>query len=383
MNRKRNVLVTLGWYDPRIIEGIGRFAQEAGWHLEMRAMIEGSPPPNWRGDGMLVNDTEVPKMGRFIRAQIEKQPTVLIGANHRYTHLASVQEDNLECGRLAAVHFVERGYEHFGWVSLQRGLVQEDRRNGFVAALEAAGRSCALMEWSLERTFRADSWENRRAWLGRRLSELQKPLGLFVLDDILAIETVEVCFDLGLRVPEDVAVIGVGNMELVCECARVPISSVDENITEISYRAASLLNDLMAGCTVPSKPVLVPVKGLMLRKSADCLAVAHPAVLRALAFMNNSFAKPVSVEDVAAAAGVSVRALQYAFRSELRRSPARHLMRIRLDRAMAMLTQSEAKMSSIAESCGFATVRNFHRCFVREYGKAPRSFRKKKSRSKA
>lgn len=342
----------------------------------MRAVIEGGVPRQWKGDGMLVNDTDMPRLERFIERQIRRQPTVLIGSNHRHADLPAVQEDNFEIGRLAARHFLERGHRKFAWFSLRRGRVEADRRKGFVDSLEAAGYSCSMLESGGAR----DSWERSRVKLLRQLEVLSKPLAVFALDDLLAIDTVEVCLSRGWRVPEDVAVMGVGNMELACECSRVPISSVDENLAEIAYRAAVKLDALMrAGAAFESvggiAREVVPVKGVLLRRSTDSLAVAHPGLKKALDFIHSDFRRGIGTPEIARAAGLSQRALHYVFQAELKSTPAKHLLGVRMEKAEAMLLGGGLKISTVADCCGFGTVRNLHRCFARERGCSPKQFR--------
>jgi LacI family transcriptional regulator len=374
---KRNVLVTLGWYDPRLIEGIGRYAREAGWHLEMRAAIEATPPENWRGDGMLANDTAVPRVARFVEAQARLQPTVLIGSNHPPSTLPSVRGDDLSAGREAALHFLDRGYQHFAWHSVKRGLVEEERRSGYVGTLAAAGHTCHLLKWQPGRGRRAEDWSGAAAWLSRELSRLPRPLALFVLDDLLAIDAVQACLDAGLRVPEDVAVLGVANMEVACECSQVPLSSIDENLTEIAYRAARLLDHLMSGGPAPEAPEIVPLKGLVVRRSTGIFAITDPALGRAAGFMERNFHRSLTMEDVAREAGMSLRALHYIFRRELQRSPGQHLLRLRLDRARELVEAGKLRMGEVAVQCGFSTLRNFHRAFVRAFGAPPAALRKR------
>lgn len=368
---KKNVLVSLGWYDPRVIEGIGRFAREAGWHLEMRSIFEASPPAGWRGDGLLVNDTAVPRLSKFLAAQMHRQPTVLIGANHLSSGFATVKEDNSAIGRLAASHFLERGYRHFAWISLNRGRVERERRSAYEAALAAEGASCHFLEWHRFRGKAAQTWAKSRIWLGQKLSALPKPIAVFALDDLLAIDTVEVCLDAGFRVPDDVAVMGVGNMELACECAQVPISSIDEDARGIAYRAARTLEELMNGQPISPGPIVVPVGGLVLRRSTDTFAVTHSAVARAHAIMKTQYARPLVIEDIASDVGVSVRALHYAFQSELRISPAKHLERIRIEVARGLIAGKNLKITEVAKMAGFGTPRNLHRAHTREYGVPP------------
>lgn len=365
---KRNVLVVLGWYDPRVIEGIGRFAREAGWHLEMRSILEASPPRGWRGDGLLVNDTAVPRLRAFLRQQVHLQPSVTLGANHVRGVLPSVQEDNAAMGRLAAEHFVRRGFRHFAWVSLPRGRVQRERRAGFERALEGLGRRCHVLEWAASRGRGSDRWADCRQWLERELRLLPKPLAIFALDDLLAIDVVEACLASGMAVPGEVSVLGVGNMQLACECAQVPISSIDEDAGGIAYAAAQMLEGLMDGEKPAVRQKVLPLRGLVVRRSTEAYASSHPAVVRALEWMELHYRGSVSMAQVAAAAGTSVRALHYAFQADLQTTPARHLQRIRLERARQLLSQGGRKIGAVAEEAGFGTMRNLHRAHAREYG---------------
>ena len=375
MKPKRNILVTLGWYDPRLIEGIGRYAREAGWHLELRAVVEATPPNGWRGDGMLANDTALPRIARFVRKQAHLQPTVLIGSNHPPTRLPCVREDNRAVGRAAAAHFLDRGYQNFAWLSMQRGRVESERRTGFVEALEEAGHGCHLLKRPAGDAFRDGEWSEAGRWLAGELERLPKPLALLAVDDLLAIDAVQVCVDSGMRVPEEVAVLGVANMEVACECAQVALSSIDENLSEIAYRAARLLEHLMDGGAAPAAPEVVPIKGLVVRRSTDAFAISDPALERAAAFMVENLGRPISMEDVARHSGVSLRALHYIFKRELQRSPGQHLLRLRLDRARALVERDSSRIGEIALQAGFLTVRNFHRSFVRAFGVPPAVYR--------
>ena len=378
--RKPSVLVTLGWYDPRFFEAIGRYAKLAGWHLSTRSMMEAADPTGWQGDGMLVNDTEVPRLARFIQAQVLKQPTVLFGANHSGIDGPCVEEDNVECGRLAAEHFLNRGYRNFAWISISRGKVERDRRGGFIETLAAAGQQCTELKRDVARGAEVDTWDNRRQWLKSGLRGLPKPLAAFALDDLLAVDVVEVCLDNGIRVPEDVAVMGAGNIEIACDCSPVSISSIDLNFGEVAYRAAELLDGLMAGRSLPHQPIIVPIGGVILRSSTDTIAVTHEGLVNAIEMIAKNFRHNIGVAEIAQAAGISRRALHYLFMKELRRSPARHLLQVRLDHARRMLRETDEKIGTIALDCGFTTNRNLHRCLVRETGMAPQQWRESNRR---
>ena len=376
MKKKREVLISLGWYDPRFFNGIGRFARKADWHLATRPAFEGAAPGKWNGDGMLINGSATRSRDRGARAQAMKQPTVLFGTRDEAIQAPSVDEDNSACGRLAAEHFLERGHRHFAWFGLRRGRVERERRDSFVKTLQAAGQPCTLLEWDKARGRTRDTWANCRRWLITRLKQLPKPMALFVLDDLLAADAIEVCMEQGLRVPEDVAILGVGNIELACECSRVPISSIDLDMETIAYRAAQQLERLMSGSTVPQRTI-VPVRGIVARASTHALAITDPTLAKALEFFSSSLHRNIGVEDAAAAAGISKRRFHQLFAQQLRITPAKYLLKMRLAKAKQLLEQSQLKVREIASKTGFGTLRNIHRCFVRELQMPPLEYRRK------
>lgn len=373
--KHRHVLVTLGFYDPRFFEGIGRFAKKAGWHLATRSMLEASSPLGWKGDGMLINDAAAPRLSGVLARQARKQPTVFFGANHGALRGATVQEDNRACGRLAAEHFLERGHQHFAWFSIDRGQVQRDRRAGFCDALASAGQSCAIFEWQKSRGRLRDHWAKCRAWLTEKLRSQPRPLALYVLDDLLAADAIEACLDAGWRVPEDVAVLGTGNLQLACECSRIAVSSIDLDMAEMAYRAAEILDRMMRGRLSTRPLVLIPPRGIVTRPSSDVLAVTHPGVKKAVRFIAENFGRDLGVGAIGEASGLSRRALHYAFVEQLRTTPARHLLRTRMAEARRMLEHGSRKISEIAAHCGFQSTRNFHRRFLREMGLSPHAHR--------
>jgi LacI family transcriptional regulator len=201
-------------------------------------------------------------------------------------------------------------------------------------------------------------------------------VGLFALDDQLAAEAIEVCLDEGRRVPEDVAVVGVGNIALACETSHVPLTSVDLDSEKAALSAARLLDRLMRGVRLPARPIVVPPRGLVIRSSSSALVATHAAVARAVAFVNRRLAEPLDTGEMAAAAGVSRRTLYNLFAAELRRTPADFVRDERVARARRMLEEGTASVAAIARSCGFGTVRTLNRVFLSAEGMSPRAWRK-------
>lgn len=372
---KPKVLVMLGWHDTRTLRALAQYARQSGWHLDTRHFFNETLPHGWRGDGMIVSNPVRQDVFRFIRRQAPRQPTVLIEGNNPGLRVPQVAEDNRAAGRLAAEHFLELGHKHFAWWSPCHGEAVADARwAGFQEALANAGCTAERLEYRPTRP--ASDWSRRRAWLIRRLRSLPKPVALFALDDQLAAEAVEMCLESNLRVPQDVAVVGVGNIELACETSHVPITSVDNAPDEIALAGARLLDRLMAGGNAPKQPILIPPRALVVRASSNALALTHPGVIRAVQYVEAHLAESLDMNRLARAANVSRRTLYNLFTSELRCAPAALLRRLRLAKARKLLRQPDLSLKEVVDRCGFGTARTFHRIFHEAEGRTPHAWRK-------
>jgi LacI family transcriptional regulator len=373
---KRRVLVALGWNDPRTIRVIGQYARTAGWHLETRHFFDETVPKHWHGDGMIISNPQRPDLLAFFRRQAPRQPTVLVGRNQPGVVAGQVMEDNLQAGRLAARHFMERGHTSFAWVTAYGGLVSNDRHEGFSTALAESGFKCHRLEYRRDRSTSRD-WRHRQAWLARQLRTLPRPLACYVLDDQLASEAIEVCLANGWRVPEDIAVMGTGNIEIACECSHVPISSIDLGEEEIARRAATLLDRLMHGRKPPARPIVIAPRGLVIRSSSDFMAVASPQLRHAVDFIGNNLRRSFSLEQVAEAVSVSRRTLYNLFHRHLSRSPAEFVVQARLERARQLMAASpEQTITNLAAQSGLGSPRTLTRLLLRHEGVNARTWKK-------
>jgi len=367
---KRRVLVALGWNDPRTIRAIGQYAHEAGWHLETRQFFTETIPNRWRGEGLIVSNPQRADLLAFIRRQTPLQPTILIGGNNPGIRAAQVTEDNRAAGQLAARHFIERGHKHFAWYSAYPGQVAADRREGFREELEGEGFGCHILEPRSTRK-PADKW------LVSQLRKLPRPLACYVLDDQLASEAIETCLTCDWRVPEDIAIMGTGNLEIACECSHIPISSVDLSEVEIATRAATLLDRLMRGGKAPAEPVVIAPRGVVVRRSTDHLVLTDPVLGKVVNQIVGCLDRPLSLDQYAAAAGISRRTLYNLFRRELRRTPAEFIEQARLERARKLLSVPGQKIADTAASCGFGSSRTLTRTLLRHEGFTAREWKKR------
>jgi LacI family transcriptional regulator len=148
----------------------------------------------------------------------------------------------------------------------------------------------------------------------------------------------------------------------------------------MGYTAAQQLDRLMKGeITNEEPPILIEPKEIILRQSTDSLAVAHPAVVKALQFIKEHFHEPITLEDIGEYAGMSKRGMEKAFLKHLGISPATELRRVRLDNAKRLLVETTDKISAIAYDCGYSNSSNLSFAFNRETGMSPRAYRNRYS----
>jgi LacI family transcriptional regulator len=209
------------------------------------------------------------------------------------------------------------------------------------------------------------------------LISLPKPVGIMGCHDQRALHVLEACQDLGLAVPAEVAVIGVDNNLMLCESRHPHLSSIDLNAVQIGREAAAMMDRILSGETLSEKHLVVTaVKGIVKRLSSDILAVRHPELALAMGFISEHFAEPISVEDVAHAAGVSKGHLARCFRQQFHCSVAEEIRRRRLHRAQQLLHDRTLTIEEVARASGFLHASHLVNFFVAKVGLPPGTWRK-------
>ncbi|EMI52646.1 XylR family transcriptional regulator [Rhodopirellula sallentina] len=364
-------MLALTWYYPKIHHGVARFARDHGWHIT--ADFEDLVPSHWNGDGVLA----LLGGGRDIWKRLRhcKVPIVDFAESRPNIELPRVTTDNVAIGRMAADHFLDRGYQHFAYVQ-RRGMgVSSRRRDSYRESIEAAGHRCDVLNWHRERERRNDTLDQRHRWLLRRLTSLPKPLAVFTSRDAEAVEVIDACLAAELDIPNEVAVLGVDNTEIICECLRVPLSSIENNWEQVGYEGAALLERLMRGESAPREPIYVPPSFVVERRSTDSHAVDHPKVVEAIRYLHENAAEPISMNQLFKAVGMSRSGLEKAFREHYIRAPAEELRNYRLTMAKKLLLETDKKVNVIAELAGFQTPHNLCRIFKQHVGTTPKQFR--------
>ena len=142
------ILLATAWRSYDHVLGLVKYANQAGWHLDLTTYISGELPNSWKGEGIVTLLGERKELTEFIRAMLPSIPTVSMSVNHHGLNIPSVDVDNEQVGKIAAVHFIERDFKNYAFYAHNDWLVSQLRGNSFQKSIEEIGCSCQMMIWS-------------------------------------------------------------------------------------------------------------------------------------------------------------------------------------------------------------------------------------------
>jgi len=309
-------------------------------------------------------------------------PGVIIG--HRQKEVpgkANVVTDSSAIAGMAAAHLMGCGFRHFGFCGYLNTPWSAARREVFALKIRKAGFEVRTHEVRPDKIAQQEG--KVRESIVRWLRSVPRPIGLMACNDDLGKEVVEACRQAGLRVPDDVAIIGADNDEVVCGLSNPPLSSVAINFERAGYEAAGVLDRLMRGAMRVPPRIVVHASHVLPRQSTDIVAVENDSLAKALRFIRDHARSGVTVEAVAHAAGLSRRVLEKRFRKYLKHSALEEIRRVRTDQIARMLVETELPVSQIAETLGFEDVQHVARYFRAGKGLSPLAYRKTHGRKHA
>jgi LacI family transcriptional regulator len=346
--------------------------------LEQRDLWSAIPPwlESWDGDGVIsrLTTTELADL-------LDTSGIPVVDLTDRFgptTRFAQVWSDNATIGRLAADHLLERGFRHLAACGFEGEHWSSERCGAFAGAVRDAGHACELFEspWLGREHDTARPWEESQRRLARWLDGLPRPLGVMACNDVRGQQVLDACVRAGLAAPEEVAVIGVDDDEIVCELCDPPLSSVRPNPTRIGYTAAELLAQMMGGEHVPAGIRRVPPVGVTTRQSTDTLAIDDAAIAVAVKYIREHACAGATVDDVLAQVPLSRSVLERRFRKILGRSPQAVIRQTQLKEVRRLLTDTDLTLDHIADLTGFKHTEHMVVVFKREHGETPGRYRR-------
>ncbi len=280
-----------------------------------------------------------------------------------------------------ASHFLSKGLRHFAFCGYPGLKFSDMRSTAFAQLMQAknfavdvysdpgSDARAGYMTREVEGAIREDE-------LCDWLAALPKPVGVMACNDIRGQQVIDACQQCGIKVPEQVAVVGVDNDEVVCDFTQPSLSSVELNLKGIGFRAATALNRMMAGQT-ESPVIFVEPLGVVARLSSDLLAVDDPIVAQAMALIRDHVYEGINVEQLLDRLPVSRATLERRFAKYFNRSPKEEIIRVRFSCAERLLRETDYNLTQIAEMSGCKTAAHLSVVFKSRAGISPGDYRKR------
>lgn len=380
-------------YGRGLLRGIARYARTHDhWSVFYQECRLGDLPswlPDWKGDGIIARIES-----RAMAQSILRKGLPVVDVRNLLPDLGVpvADTDNRAIVQLAVEVFLRRGFRRVAFCGFKGANYSDTRESHLIEAATEHKLECNVYR-PMQPVFQPSSSSSSKTFeyeqhglvyeqdLEEWLRQLPHPIALLACNDIRGQQVLNACRRLGITVPDDIAVLGVDDDQIVCELATPPLSSIDPNPAGVGYEAARLLDTMMDGQPPPPTPILVPPARCVERRSTDVLAVEDPAVAKALRFIRHHGLEPISVEEVTRQAGLSRRVLERRFRRIVGRSPKAEIIRVCLERVRTLLWQTELPIAQVAAKVGFEHLEHFHVLFKKHVGMTPGQYRANAARS--
>ena len=376
-------------YGRALCEGIADFAQANGhWVFEGggESWEQGLRDLSPDIDGVIARIPNA-KMARALTKL--GVPVVDIYRWKDYETISSVDADHEAIGRMAADWFIGRRFRNFAFCGYTGAPFSDARGTAFKEAVEARGLACAFYK---EAVFSSDflgkmilqaeryGEPEDRDRMAKWLESLPRPLALFCCHDIRAYQVINLCKELKLAVPREVAVMGVDNDRILRGFSDPMLTSVDPDAHQIGWAGAQHLFELMTRTRHFVRHLLVAPKQVVERASTETDPVEPQWLSEALRFIRKEIPSGVNAAEVIRHVGLSHTQVEKAFAKALGNTVHQEISRLRMREACRLLAETALSAGEVSKLSGFSSPQYFNRLFTSQQGLTPVQFRQQQAR---
>ena len=357
----------------RVAYGIRRFSRESSnWqlitnpekhHLEIEQLV------NWDGDGIIgfIHDDDEAEIIRQ-----KKIPFINLSGALEKSPFPRVRVDYYQMGQLGAEHFLAKGFESFAYYGIENVWYAQEIGRGFRDAL---GKNTKYSEYLAQSTL-SGNYSGGDKGLSNWLESLPTPTALMSAHDPRALEVLQTCRRLDIRVPNEIALLGNNNDGITCELATPSLSSIPRDGDAIGYLASQLLEKLLRGESIADEDTVVPALAVVERESTAFLAIKDKDLLFAVEYIKENIDKHINVETTCTYLNRSRRWLEYTFKKQLKMSPLKFIAQVKVDKAKELLLSSKNhNLSDVANMSGFSGTEQMNKAFRKVIGQNAREFK--------
>ena len=304
-------------------------------------------------------------------------PAIICGLEKPRRNAYRLLTDESAVGRMAAEYFLERGFKQFAYCGFDDMIWSQQKCHGFKCTLAKSGFGLYVYRQPMAKYLHKADKE--QIHIATWLKSLPKPVALMTCNDDRGIDVLAACKITGLKVPEQIAIMGVDNDELICNFSHPQLSSIALSTKRAGYEAAKVLDKLIRGQKLAEneKEVFIHPLHIVTRQSTNIMAIEDQQVAEAVNFIHKNSREMLQVKDVAEAVGLSRRALEQRFRKVLSRSVHEEIKYNRVNLMANMLIGTNLSLSQIAGLLGYPDTSNISHYFKQKKGISPSDYRRK------
>jgi LacI family transcriptional regulator len=369
-------------YSKNLLRGITRYSKDHGpWtfckmptYFRETIGIDGilQWAKEWEADGIIgqfYNDEEVKK---FTQANI---PVIAQDFKERFTDIPNITGDYRATGRLGAEYFLKKGFKNFAFYGFGNIVWSRERAEGFEERVKEAGYEVHYHE--LKDSDSTDLWYYKPSALSDWLKSLPKPIALMTCDDNQGHHITEAARHAGIRIPDEVSVLGVDNDEMICDLSDPPLSSVELDSEKSGYEAARLMEQMIESKTCSGPDVIVKATQVVTRHSTDIFASKDKYIVSALKYIHGNLDKNLKVDQVLKEVPLSRRSLEKRFMMTTGYPVYEYIYNQRIEKFTQKLLETDMTIFEIALDLGLSDSKNIARQFKQIKGLTPMEYRKK------
>ena len=367
-------------YSRNLLKGIVRYSKEVGnWSFQRMPlyyrMLYGENgvvewAKKWQADAIIAQLTDV----NIELLNDLNIPIIVQNYRDRNKAVSNLTGDYFNTGVMAAKFFLNRGYRNFAFYGFKGAIWSRERADGYSHEIEKQGYKLAVLENDNKDR---EEWSYNHTVLGNWLQSLPKPVALFACDDHFALQISETCNVYNINVPDDIAILGVDNDDLLCNISDPPLSSIVLDVENGGYNAGKLLHQLIT--KEITEPFNIVVNPLIIerRKSTEKYAVSDKNIRTILNYIEKNYANHLSVEELVKQVPLSRRVLEKKFKEETGESLYQYIQNYRIDQFTRLLITTDYSLFEAALQSGFENYKNVSRIFRKYKALSPAEYRKR------
>lgn len=372
-------------YGKSLLKGVTKYSKENGpWlfcrmpmqyreDLSMDNIIQFAK--DWKADGIIAQFYNHANIKKLVETKI---PVIVEDFKERFEEFPNITGGYFEAGQMGAKYFINKGYKNFAFYGFDNIVWSRERAEGFEDSVKKHGEKVHF--FSPKKIASRELWYYKPSALSKWLTKLPKPIAIMACDDERAQNITEACKHSKIKIPEEVAVLGVDNDELTCNLSDPPLSSIGLDTEQGGYEAAKLMRQLIENKNQGLHDIIVRPTTIITRQSTDICATTDKQIAKALNFIHQNIENNINVEDVLKKVSISRRALEKRFLDVTDSAVYKYICHLRIRKFSDRLLESEKSIYEIAIELGYNDNKNLSRLFKQIHGCTPLQYRKAKAK---